>query len=64
MSTSTRFVGNVAITNTSEEAKFVSGIAEDAKLDIGIDIIIGGLKPAYVKAAPMTVSHAGTFGLC
>lgn len=63
MSRSTRFVGNVAITNSGSETKVVSGIVEDAKLDIGIDAIHPGFAKPFVKAAPMTMSHAGTFGL-
>ena len=44
MGRSTRFVGNVSITNKSDEAKYVSGKIEDADLDVTNEVGLGALK--------------------
>ena len=38
-------------------------VLEDVKLDVGVEESLGTLKPAFVKAAHVSISHAGPFGL-
>ena len=63
MGRSTRFVGDVSITNTSDESKYVSGKIEDAELDVSNDVGLGPLKPSVVKTAPIAGQKPGTSGL-
>ncbi|KAL7539659.1 hypothetical protein ACHAXR_009487 [Thalassiosira sp. AJA248-18] len=63
MGRSTRFVGNVSITNKSDEAKYISGKIEDADLDVSADAGLGALKPTVVKSAPIAGQKPGTSGL-
>eukprot|EP00970_Alexandrium_tamarense_P000588 scaffold69_cov198-Alexandrium_tamarense.AAC.28 len=60
---STRFVGSVSITNTSDESKYVSGKIEDADLDLSAETGLGQLKPTVVKSGPINGQKPGTSGL-
>lgn len=44
MGRSTRFVGNVSITNTSDEAKYISGEIKDVDMDVSSNVGLGALK--------------------
>jgi len=63
MGRSTRFVGNVSITNKSDESKYVSGKIEDAELDVSGAVGLGALKPTSVKSEPISGQKPGTSGL-
>merc|ERR1712176_1073485 len=63
MGRSTRFVVTVSITNTSDEAKFVSGKIEDAELDVSSAVGLGPLKPTVIKTSPIAGQKPGTSGL-
>eukprot|EP00804_Cyclotella_cryptica_P029384 CCRYP_013320-RB/>CCRYP_013320-RB protein AED:0.04 eAED:0.04 QI:966/1/1/1/1/1/2/203/917 len=60
---STRFVGNVSITNSSDESKYVSGTIENTDLDVSADTGLGLLKPTLVRTAPIAGQKPGTSGL-
>mmetsp|Transcript_238 Transcript_238/g.512 ORF Transcript_238/g.512 Transcript_238/m.512 type:complete len:1057 (+) Transcript_238:128-3298(+) len=60
---STRFVGSVSITNTSDEAKYVCGKIEDKDIDISDTLGLGALKPIIVPSAPIDGQKPGTSGL-
>ena len=63
MGRSTRFVGDVSITNKSDESKFVSGKIENATLDVSDTTGLGALKPTSVATAPIAGQKPGTSGL-
>jgi len=63
MGRSTRFVGDVSITNKSDEAKFISGKIENATLDVSEEVGLGALKPTVVATAPIAGQKPGTSGL-
>jgi len=63
MGRSTRFVGDVSITNKSDEAKYVSGLIEDAVMDVSSAVGLGALKPTVVASAPIAGQKPGTSGL-
>jgi len=63
MGRSTRFVGDVSITNTSDESKFISGKIENATLDVSGEVGLGALKPTSVATAPIAGQKPGTSGL-
>ena len=63
MGRSTRFVGDVSITNKSDESKFVSGKIENATLDVSDATGLGALKPTAVATAPIAGQKPGTSGL-
>mmetsp|Transcript_33963 Transcript_33963/g.71480 ORF Transcript_33963/g.71480 Transcript_33963/m.71480 type:complete len:1047 (-) Transcript_33963:149-3289(-) len=63
MGRSTRFVGDVSITNKSDEAKYVSGKIEDAEMDVSDAVGLGALKPTAVPTAPIDGQKPGTSGL-
>lgn len=63
MGRSTRFVGDVSITNKSDESKFVSGKIENATLDVSDATGLGALKPTTVATAPISGQKPGTSGL-
>jgi len=60
---STRIVGSVSITNSSDESKYVSGTIEDTDLDVSAETGLGLLKPTLVKTAPIAGQKPGTSGL-
>ena len=63
MGRSTRFVGDVSITNKSDESKFVSGKIENATLDVSDATGLGALKPTSVATSPIAGQKPGTSGL-
>lgn len=64
MSKATSFVGDVSITNTSDEAKFIPvGEIKDTELDLTSAVGLGPLKPTVVKSAPIDGQKPGTSGL-
>jgi len=63
MGRSTRFVGDVSITNKSDEPKYVSGKIEDAVMDVTDAVGLGALKPTAVPTAPIDGQKPGTSGL-
>lgn len=60
---STRIVGTVSITNSSDESKYVSGLIEDKDVDVSAEAGLGLLKPTLVKTAPIDGQKPGTSGL-
>ncbi len=60
MNRSTQFVGNVSITNKSDESKFVTGKIEDTDLDVSDALGLGVLKPTVVKSSPISGQEPGT----
>ena len=63
MGRSTRFVGNVSITNKSDDAKYISGKIEDAELDVSGAKGLGALAATVVASAPISGQKPGTSGL-
>jgi phosphoglucomutase len=63
MGRSTRFVGNVSITNKSDEAKYISGKIEDAELDVSGAKGLGALAATVVASGPISGQKPGTSGL-
>lgn len=58
------FVGDISITNNSDEAKFVPATKHvDATLDLTSATGLGPLKPTVVASAPITGQKPGTSGL-
>ncbi|KAL7486460.1 hypothetical protein ACHAW6_012060 [Cyclotella cf. meneghiniana] len=60
---STRIVGSVSITNSSDESKYVSGTIEDTDIDVSAETGLGLLKPTLVKTTPIAGQKPGTSGL-
>jgi phosphoglucomutase len=60
---STRFVGTVSITNSSDESKYVSGLIEDTDVDLSAETGLGLLKPTIVKTSSIAGQKPGTSGL-
>ena len=64
MSKKTSFAGEVCITNSSDEAKFVpAGVIADKDLDLTDVVGLGPLKPTVVESAPIAGQKPGTSGL-
>jgi phosphoglucomutase len=60
---STRIVGSVSITNSSDESKYVSGLLQDTDIDVSSETGLGLLKPTVVKSGPIDGQKPGTSGL-
>jgi len=63
MSNKTKFVGEVSITNSSDEAKYVPEGEVTGDIDLTTSIGLGKLKPTVVKTAPIEGQKPGTSGL-
>mmetsp|Transcript_24739 Transcript_24739/g.58081 ORF Transcript_24739/g.58081 Transcript_24739/m.58081 type:complete len:1057 (+) Transcript_24739:104-3274(+) len=63
MSKGTKFVGNVEISNTSDEAKFVPTGVVTGTLDLSDAVGAGVLKPTVVDTEPIAGQKPGTSGL-
>jgi phosphoglucomutase len=63
MTKATKFVGDVSIVNTSDEAKLVPPGVVTGDLDISDSVGLGQLKPTKVTTAPIDGQKPGTSGL-
>jgi phosphoglucomutase len=63
MSNKTKFVGEVSITNSSDEAKFVPPGEVTGEIDLTSAVGMGVLKPTTVKTSPIDGQKPGTSGL-
>jgi len=64
MGKSTKFVGEVSITNSSDESKAVpTGEVKDATMDLTDAVGLGPLKPSVVASGPIEGQKPGTSGL-
>jgi len=63
MSKKSKFVGDVSIVNTTDEAKYVPEGEVTGDVDLSGSIGLGKLKPTVVKTAPIEGQKPGTSGL-
>lgn len=63
MSRKSTFVGDVAITNVSQESKMVPAGIVAGEVDLTSEVGLGKLKPTLVKTTPIAGQKPGTSGL-
>lgn len=63
MSKKTKFVGDVTVVNTTDEAKYVPEGEVTGDVDLTGAVGLGNLKPTEVKTAPISGQKPGTSGL-
>jgi phosphoglucomutase len=63
MSKKTKFVGDVSVVNTTDEAKYVPEGEVTGDVDLTGAVGLGHLKPTIVKTAPIEGQKPGTSGL-